>query len=374
MRSSGIPRGEGVFLNPFDNRKKTKPVYLGGVQIGGDAPVTVQSMTCSDTRDVLATVAQIRELEEAGCEIIRVAVPDQTAARAIREIKSQIRIPLIADIHFNPRLAIAAIRCGADGIRINPGNMTAAGIRSIVKEARSRGSVIRIGINAGSLDRAVAKRHGGPTAEALVESAMQSIGLLEEMDFHAIKLSLKSSDVATTIDAYRRVSRMTDYPLHLGVTEAGTLIGAAIKSAIGIGVLLHEGIGDTLRVSVTGHPVQEMGVAYGILRALNIRHVGPDIISCPTCGRCEIDLAGLAEQVERALKGMKAPLKVALMGCVVNGPGEAAEADIGIAGGRGTGMLFKKGKAVRKIREEEFVPALLREIGEMTKADRDQRR
>lgn len=355
-------------MNPVNRRKKTKPICLGGVQIGGDAPIIVQSMTCSDTRDVRSTVEQIGELEEAGCEIIRVAVPDETAAGAIREIKSSIRIPLIADIHFNHRLALAAMRSGADGIRINPGNISAKGIREIVKCAKAGGTVIRIGINAGSLDKAIARRHGGPTAAALVESAMQSIRLMEEMDFGAIKLSLKSSDVATTIEAYRLASQMTDCPLHLGVTEAGTLVQAAIKSAIGIGALLNEGIGDTIRVSVTGHPVQEMGVAYGILRALKIRQVGPDIISCPTCGRCEIDLLGLADRVELALRGIKTPLKVALMGCVVNGPGEAAEADIGIAGGKGTGMLFKKGKAVRRIREAEFVPVLLNEIRAMADA------
>ena len=365
MRAICNPHRKGILLNPVTRRKKTKPVYLGGIQIGGDAPVAVQSMTCSDTRDIQATVEQIRELEEAGCEIIRVAVPDETAAVAIREIKDQIHIPLIADIHFNHQLAVMAMRYGADGVRINPGNITANGIREIVKWAKASGKVVRIGINSGSLDKEIAGSHGGPTAGALVESAMQNIRLLEEMDFGAIKLSLKSSDVATMIEAYRLVSQMTDYPLHLGVTEAGTLIQAAIKSAIGIGVLLHEGIGDTLRVSVTGHPAQEIGVAYGILRALKIRNVGPDIISCPTCGRCEIDLVGLAEKVERELKGMKAPLKVALMGCVVNGPGEAVEADIGIAGGRGVGMLFKKGKVVRKIREEEFIPVLLKEIREM---------
>jgi (E)-4-hydroxy-3-methylbut-2-enyl-diphosphate synthase len=298
--------------------------------------------------------------------MIRVAVPDETAAVAIREIKEKIHIPLVADIHFNYRLAITAMRSGADGVRINPGNIPEYGIREIVKRAKASAKVIRIGINAGSLDREIAARHGGTTAAALVESALQNIRRLEEMDFGAIKLSLKSSDVATTIEAYRLVSQMTDYPLHLGVTEAGTLIQAAIKSAIGIGILLHEGIGDTLRVSVTGHPVQEMGVAYGILGALKIRNVGPDIISCPTCGRCEIDLVGLTERVERELKGLKTPLKVALMGCVVNGPGEAAEADIGIAGGRGAGMLFKKGKIVRKIREEEFIPVLLGEIRAMT--------
>lgn len=356
-------------MNPVTRRKKTRPVFLGGVQIGGDAPVAVQSMTCTDTRDIPATVEQIRELEDAGCEIIRVAVPDDRAAVAIGAIKDRIQIPLIADIHFNHRLAVAAMRRGADGVRINPGNISVKGIREIVTYAKASGKLIRIGINSGSLDREIASRHGGPTAAALVESAMQNIRLLEEMDFSTIKLSLKSSDVLTTIEAYRLVSQMTDYPLHLGVTEAGTLVQAAIKSAIGIGVLLQEGIGDTLRVSVTGHPVQEMGVAYGILRALKIRDVGPDIVSCPTCGRCEIDLAGLAGKVERELKGMKAPLKIALMGCVVNGPGEAAEADIGIAGGRGAGMLFKKGKVVRKIREEEFIPVLLKEIRQMTDAN-----
>ena len=352
-------------MSPVGRRKKTKPICLGGVQIGGEAPVVVQSMTSSDTRDVKATVEQILELEDAGCEIVRVAVPDDKAAVAIREIKDRIHIPLIADIHFSHPLALAAMHHGADGVRINPGNLSHDGIRKIVQMAGENSKVIRIGINAGSIEKEVADRHGGPTAEALVESAMRSIHLMEEMGFDAIKLSLKSSDVATTIDAYRLISEKTDHPLHLGVTEAGTLVQAAIKSSIGIGVLLYEGIGDTIRVSVTGPPVQEMGVAYGILRALNIRNVGPDIVSCPTCGRCEIDLAGLVGSVEEALKGMTAPLKIALMGCVVNGPGEAAEADIGIAGGRGVGMLFKKGKIVKKIREAEFVPVLVKEIRKM---------
>jgi len=352
-------------LSPVSRRKKTKPVYLGGVQIGGEAPVVVQSMTSSDTRDVNATVGQIGELEDVGCEIVRVAVPDETAAAAIHEIKDRIHIPLIADIHFSHQLALLAMRHGADGVRINPGNISQDGIRKIVRMAGENGKVIRIGINAGSLEKEIAGRHGGPTAGALVESAMRNIHLMEELGFDAIKLSLKSSDVATTIDAYRLISEKTDHPLHLGVTEAGTLVQAAIKSSIGIGVLLYEGIGDTIRVSVTGRPVQEIGVAYGILRALNIRNVGPDIISCPTCGRCEIDLVGLVGRVERELKGMTAPLKIALMGCVVNGPGEAAEADIGIAGGRGVGMLFKKGKIIKKIREEEFVPVLMKEIRKM---------
>jgi (E)-4-hydroxy-3-methylbut-2-enyl-diphosphate synthase len=352
-------------LNPEIRRRKTKSIDIGGVRIGGDAPVVVQSMTSSDTRDVKATVGQIRRLEEVGCEIVRVAIPDEAAAVAVHKICSRIHIPLIADIHFQYPLALLAMNHGADGIRINPGNVSPEGIRKIVKIARTSRKAIRIGINAGSLEKEVAARHGGPTAAALVESALKNIRLLEEMDFDLIKLSLKSSDVKTTIDAYRSVSTKTDYPLHLGVTEAGTLIQSAIKSAIGIGTLLYEGIGDTIRVSVTGDPVQEIGLAYGILRALNIRQVGPDIISCPTCGRCEIDLAGLADQVERGLCGMKTPMKIALMGCVVNGPGEAAEADIGIAGGKGAGILFKRGKVVRKIREEDFVPVLLEEIRKM---------
>lgn len=353
-------------MSPVSRRRVTKPVSVGGVKVGGGAPVAVQSMTSSDTRNVRATVEQILRLEEAGCELVRVAVPDEEAAAALREIKTLIHIPLIADIHFHPRLALLAMRHGADGIRINPGNISPDGLRRIVKTAREKGTVIRIGINAGSLEKEIYTRHGGATAEALVESALKNIRLFEEMDFDAIKLSLKSSDVATTIEAYRLISGKSDYPLHLGITEAGTLVQAAVKSALGIGVLLYEGIGDTIRVSVTGDPVEEMGVAYGILRALNIRNVGPDIISCPTCGRCEIDLPLLVRRVEGELQGIKKPLKIALMGCVVNGPGEAAEADIGIAGGRGAGILFRKGKRVRKIREEDFVPALLAEIAKLT--------
>jgi (E)-4-hydroxy-3-methylbut-2-enyl-diphosphate synthase len=322
-------------------------------------------MTSCDTRNVRATVRQIRRLQDAGCEIIRVAVPDEEAAKAIRKIRALIRIPLIADIHFHHRLALAAMRHGADGIRINPGNLSPEGIREIVKVAGSEGKTIRIGINAGSLEKETLARHGAPTAEALVESALKNIGLLEEMGFRAVKLSLKSSDVPTMIEAYRLAAERTDCPLHLGVTEAGSLLRAAVKSAIGIGSLLHDGIGDTIRVSVTGDPVQEIGVAFGILRALDIRKVGPEIVSCPTCGRCEIDLSRLVRSVEKALKGVKAPLKIALMGCVVNGPGEAAGADIGIAGGRGAGILFRKGRKVRKIREEEFIPALLAEIAKL---------
>jgi (E)-4-hydroxy-3-methylbut-2-enyl-diphosphate synthase len=343
-------------------RKKTRPIFLGKVQIGGNAPVAVQSMTSTDTRDVKATVRQIRRLEEAGCEIIRVAVPDREAAAALTEIKKQITIPLVADIHFNYRLAIEGIESGVDGIRINPGNIGKERILKIVESAKSRGTVIRIGINAGSLEKDLLKKYGGPSSSALVESALRSLASLENAGCKSIKLSVKASDVITTIEANRELSGKTDYPLHLGVTEAGSIINAAVKSAIGMGILLYEGIGDTLRVSVTGDPVAEIGVAYAILRAIGIRKIGPDIISCPTCGRCEINLFKLTQEVENKLAGMKSYLKVALMGCVVNGPGEAAEADIGIAGGKGYGLLFKKGKVIKKVKEKDFVKTLLTEI------------
>jgi (E)-4-hydroxy-3-methylbut-2-enyl-diphosphate synthase len=353
------------FLGMFMKRKITRPVFLGRVQVGGNAPIVVQSMTSTDTRNVRATVRQIRKLEEAGCEIVRVAVPDRVAAAALSGIKRQITIPLIADIHFNYRLAIEAMENGVDGIRINPGNIAKDKILKIVEAAKSRGTVIRIGVNAGSLEKELLKKYGGPSSSALVESALRSIAVLEGAGFDSIKLSVKASDVTTMIEAYRELSGKTDYPLHLGVTEAGSIINAAVKSATGMGILLYEGIGDTIRVSVTGDPVSEIGVAYAILRALGIRNVGPDIISCPTCGRCEIDLFRLTREIERRLAGMKTHLKVALMGCVVNGPGEAAEADVGIAGGKGYGLLFKKGKAIRKVKEKEFVTALLAEIDSM---------
>jgi (E)-4-hydroxy-3-methylbut-2-enyl-diphosphate synthase len=353
-------------LNALLTRKETKPVFLGAVQIGGGAPVVVQSMTCTDTRDVQATLAQIRELEFAGCEAVRVAVPDAEAASSLADIKKNIKIPLIADIHFDHRLALEAIRQGADGVRINPGNIVKEKIREIVSAAKEAGTVLRIGVNAGSLEKEIFVKHGGPTAAALVESSLRNIAFLEDMGFYAFKLSLKSSDVVTTIKAYRAVAEKCSYPLHLGVTEAGTLVNSAIKSSLGIGFLLYEGIGDTIRVSVTGDPVSEMRVAYGILRALGIRKVGPDIISCPACGRCEIDVLSLAEEVEKRLAGMNNYLKIALMGCVVNGPGEAAEADIGIAGGRGFGFIFKKGEKIKKVREEDFVDALMDEIQNLT--------
>ena len=346
-------------------RRKTKKINIGTVSVGGDAPIVVQSMTNTDTRNVKATIAQISRLEKAGCEIIRVALPDKEAAEAIQAIKKKIHLPLIADIHFNYRLAIDAMRKGVDGIRINPGNIPRDGIRAIVKEAREMGIAIRIGVNSGSLQKDLLLKYGGATADALVESALQNIEFFEDQGFSLIKLSLKSSDVPAMIEAYRAIAAKTDYPLHLGVTEAGSLVNAAIKSSLGIGTLLYEGIGDTIRVYVTGDPVLEIPVAYGILRALNIRKVGHEIISCPTCGRCEIDLLSLTGKIEKALGDKKDYFKIALMGCVVNGPGEAADADIGIAGGKGQGILFKKGKAVKKVNEKDFVKVLLKEINMM---------
>jgi len=348
-------------------RKRTRQISIGPVKVGGDAPISIQSMTKTDTRDIQKTVHQIRRLEEAGCEIIRVAVVDEEAARAITEIKKKIRIPIIADIHFHPRLALRAMESGADGLRINPGNIGGRDrLKPIITEARDRFIPIRIGVNSGSLEKDLLKRFGGTTPEAMVSSALRTIEWMEDLGFHLIKVSLKASDVLRTVGAYRLFSKKSDYPLHLGVTEAGKGSGAIVKSSIGMGLLLSEGMGDTLRVSLTGDPMDEVRVGYEILRALNIRKRGIEIISCPTCGRCEVDLTRLVEKVERAVKKITTPLTVAIMGCVVNGPGEAKEADVGIAGGKGVGVLFKKGKVGRKVREKDFVPVLLREIYEMT--------
>ena len=347
-------------------RRKTRQIHVGTVRIGGGAPIAVQSMTNTDTRDVAGTVAQVERLFEAGCEIVRLAVPDQEACAALGEIKSRVKPPLIADIHFDHRLAIAAIRAGADALRINPGNIGGKReIKKILDEAGARGVPIRIGVNAGSLSRRILKKYGHPVPEAMVESALESIALFEDLGFDRMKISLKSSNVQHTVSAYQLLSRQVDYPLHLGVTEAGTLIAGSVKSAIGIGILLFMGIGDTFRVSLTRDPLEEVKVAYEILRALDIRHRGPEIISCPTCGRTEIDLFGLVEKVEHGLAGIVEAPRVAVMGCVVNGPGEAKEADIGIAGGRGQGVLFKKGRLVRKIPEADLADQLIAEVKSM---------
>ena len=345
------------------HRRHSRTIQIGSVTVGGNAPVTVQSMTNTPTQDIPATLAQIRRLESAGCEIIRVAVPDNDAADAIKTIKAGITIPLIADIHFDHRLAIQATQAGADGLRLNPGNIGGPDkVREVVRCAQDHGVPIRIGVNAGSLEKDLMESHGGATPAAMVASALRHVSLLQELDFHAIKISLKASDVGRTLAAYRLLAEQTDLPLHIGVTEAGSLYTGIVKSAIGIGMLLAEGIGDTLRVSLTRDPVEEVRVGYEILKALGIRRRGPDIIACPTCGRTEIDLFDIVEKVETRVQHFKKPVKIAIMGCVVNGPGEAREADIGIAGGKGLGILFKKGKVVRKVPEDQLVHTLLEEI------------
>jgi (E)-4-hydroxy-3-methylbut-2-enyl-diphosphate synthase len=323
-------------------------------------------MTSTDTRNVGATVRQIKRLAAAGCEIVRLAVPDMEAVRAFSGIKKRVNIPLIADIHFDHRLAIASLEAGADGIRINPGNIGGPrAVEKIIRRAKKTDAAIRIGVNSGSLPKGIMAKHGHPTPQAMLETALEYIALFEGFDFDRIKVSLKSSDVLHTISAYALLSEKVDYPLHLGVTEAGTLISGTVKSAIGIGILLHRGIGDTLRVSLSRDPLEEVKVAYEILRALDLRHRGPEIISCPTCGRCEINLLTLVDEVERSLSRIEASPRVAVMGCIVNGPGEAKEADIGIAGGRGHGILFKRGRLVRKIPEKDLAKVLIEEVRKM---------
>jgi len=344
---------------------------VGKVPVGGGAPIAVQSMTNTDTRNVEGTCEQIGRLSDAGCEIVRLAVPDFEAAAALGEIKARVQVPLVADIHFDHRLALAALENGADALRINPGNI--GGRRAVAKvtgAAKEAGAPIRIGVNAGSLEKRILKKYGHPCAEAMVESAMEHVKLFEDLGFEQTKISLKSSNVVSTIKAYEMLSEKVDYPLHVGVTEAGTLVSGTVKSAIGIGYLLARGIGDTIRVSLTRDPREEVKVAYEILRALDLRHRGPEIISCPTCGRTEIDLFQLVETVEKALCGVAASPKVAIMGCVVNGPGEAKEADIGIAGGRGQGILFKKGKVVRKVAENQLAEVLIDEVKRLVETGR----
>lgn len=345
-------------------RKNTRKIYIGNTPVGGGSPITIQSMTNTKTYDVKATVQQILELEREGCDIVRVAVPDKRASSCLADIKKGISIPLVADIHFDYRLAIAAINAGADALRINPGNIgSAERLARVVKAAAARGIPIRIGINGGSLEKDILEKYKTPCAEALVESALRSIRLIEGMNYYNIKLSLKASDVLNTVQAYRLVSQKVDYPLHVGVTEAGTFLSGTVKSSIGIGSLLMEGIGDTIRVSLTDRPVREVEVGREILKSLGLyRKASIDIISCPTCGRCGINLIELAERVADRVKDVKKPLKIAIMGCAVNGPGEAREADIGIAGGSGKGIVFKKGKTIRTVREQDLLEALMEEI------------
>ena len=341
----------------------TRQIHIGSVAIGGGAPVSVQSMTNTKTADTEATVAQIRSFVAAGCDIVRLAVPDMEAARNLGNIVRAVRVPLVADVHFDHRLALEAIRQGISALRINPGNIgSEEKVQAVVREAKAHAIPIRIGVNAGSLDKKLLKEYGGVTAEALVESAMEHVRILEALDFRDMKISLKAHDVPMTIAAYRLMSERVDYPLHLGITEAGTANTGVIKSAVGVGALLAEGIGDTIRISLTGDPVVEVRVANEILKSLGLKDYGPTLIACPTCGRTSIDLPAIAARVEAKLEGIREPIEVAVMGCVVNGPGEARTADVGIAGGKGEGLVFRKGEIVRKVPEGQLVEELFKEI------------
>ena len=344
-------------------RDHTKVVQIGDSKIGGGNPVLIQSMTNTRTDDVEATVKQILELEAAGCEIIRCAVPDMAAAEALTEIKKQIHIPLVADIHFDYRLAIAAIEHGADKIRINPGNIGSTDrIRAVVNAAKERNIPIRVGVNSGSLEKELVEKYGGVTAEGLVESALDKVKIIEDMGYDNLVISIKSSDVLMCARAHELIAQKTDYPLHVGITEAGTLYSGNIKSAVGLGIILYQGIGDTIRVSLTGAPLEEIKSAKRILKTLGLRKGGVEVVSCPTCGRTRIDLIGLANRVESMVQDIPLDIKVAVMGCVVNGPGEAKEADIGIAGGDGVGLLIKKGEVVKKVPEDQLLDTLREEL------------
>ena len=344
-------------------RKRTRKIYVGSVPVGGGSPITVQSMTKTDTRDVKSTVKQVKSLEKAGCEIIRIAVPDLEAAKALGSIGKAVTIPVIADIHFDWRLALEAINQGVEGLRINPGNIGSRWkVAEVVSAASDRHVPIRIGVNAGSLSKKLLAKYNHPTPEALVESAEEHINILEQLNFREIKVSLKASNVPTTVEAYRLFSRRFRYPLHIGISEAGPSFTGTIKSSVGLGILLTGGLGDTVRVSLSADPHEEVRVAYEILKSLCLKTKGANIISCPTCGRCQIDIRGLASKVESRLKLIDKPLTVAVMGCVVNGPGEAREADIGIAGGKGMGLLFRKGKIIKTVKEKDLLNELMEEI------------
>lgn len=352
-------------MNFSIKRKHTKKVSVGNLYIGGDSPVTIQSMTNTDTRDVKATVEQIKRLEDAGCEIIRVAVLDMSAAQAVKSIKKQINIPLVCDIHFDYRLALECLKNKCDKIRINPGNIGDNDrVKAVVNAAKERGIPIRIGVNSGSIEKPLLQKHG-VSAEAMVKSAQSHIKILEDLNFTDIIISLKASSVPLTIETYKMMSEVSDYPLHVGITEAGTVWAGTIKSSVGIGSILSQGIGDTIRVSLTGDPVEEIGVGINILKSLGLRKQGAELISCPTCGRTQIDLITIANEVEQRISKINKNIKVAVMGCSVNGPGEAREADIGIAGGIGEALLFKKGEIIRKIPEDKIVEELIKEIERM---------
>ncbi|MEN6310842.1 MAG: flavodoxin-dependent (E)-4-hydroxy-3-methylbut-2-enyl-diphosphate synthase [Acidobacteriota bacterium] len=351
-------------------RRKTRRILVGSVAVGGGEPVVVQSMTKTDTRDVRATAAQVRRLEKAGAEIVRLAVPDAEAARALRDIKARAGVPLVADIHFDHRLALAALDAGVDGLRLNPGTIGGVSkVREVARAAGERGVPIRIGVNSGSLEKDLLARHGGATAEAMVESALRHVRLLEDCDFTRIKISLKASDIPRTVEAYRLLAGKVDYPFHAGITEAGRLLAGSVKSAAGLALLLAEGLADTIRVSLTAAPEREVPAARQILRDLGLRKGGVSFVSCPTCGRTEIDMMDIAARVERAVAGLRASLTVAVMGCTVNGPGEAREADIGLACGRGNGVIFRKGRLLRKVTGKTMVEDFIEEVRRLAGED-----
>lgn len=355
-------------MSEIIHRTKTRPIKVGNLTIGGSNELFIQSMTTTKTHDVEATVAEIKRLEEAGCQIVRVACPDERAANAISEIKKRINIPLVVDIHFDYKLALKAIEGGADKIRINPGNIgKREKVEAVVKAAKEKGIPIRIGVNAGSLEKRIIEKYGYPTADGMVESALHHIKILEDLDFHDIIVSMKASDVPLAIEAYEKASKAFDYPLHLGITESGTLFSGTVKSAAGLGALISKGIGNTLRISLSADPVEEVKVARELLKIFGLSSNAATLISCPTCGRIEIDLISIANEVEEYISTIKAPIKVAVLGCAVNGPGEAREADIGIAGARGEGLLFRKGEIVRKVPENELVDELKKEIDQLAK-------
>ncbi len=344
-------------------RKPTKKVRVGHLFIGGDAAISIQSMTKTDTRDVDRTIQQIKKLEEAGCDIVRCAVPDMEAAGAMAKIKSAISIPLVADIHFDYRLAIKAIESGVDKIRINPGNIgEESRVKKVVQKAKERDLPIRIGVNSGSLERDILKKHGEASPEAMVESAFRHINVLESLNFDSIVVSLKAFDISRTLASYRLISEKVNYPLHIGITESGSMLSGSIRSAVGLGILLSEGIGDTIRVSLTADPIEEIRVGREILRSMGLKEDGVIMVSCPICGRCDIDLQEIAMEIEQGLEEVKQPLKIAVMGCAVNGPGEAIEADLGITGGKKEALIYKNGKILRKVKEKDLAREFLKEV------------
>jgi len=353
-------------------RRPTRQIRIGDITVGGDAPIRVQSMTKTDTEDVEATLSQIKELKEAGCEIIRVAIPRRETLKAFERIVKKSPLPVIADVHYDWKIAVGAIERGAAGLRINPGNIgEEKKVEAIVKKAQEYRIPIRIGVNSGSLEKDLLRKYGHPTAEALVESALRHVRFVESLGFRDLKLSLKASDVLTTVEAYRKISSLVDYPLHVGLTEAGTLLSGSVRSAVAVGILLAEGIGDTIRISLAAPPVYEVKVAWEILKALGVRKRGVELIACPTCGRLQVDLLPIVAEIERRLSVIEEPIKVAVMGCVVNGPGEAREADIGLACGKGVGVIFEKGQIVERVEEKKMVDIFVKRVFNLIKKKED---